>query len=344
MSQTRQQGVAQQDRRRTRKLMASDPQLRHEPGRLEAFSRSVDDGPGAPVATILAGLLVLLVVVTGLLAATQLASHRGGKATSQTSFLTKALGSPQDSAPLVRKPSRTQTVHLHRNGFTYTHGTDSISLAANGAGAQPWTRHRNGVTRSTPFGAETITVTSRRTEQYLTVSSRQGHKTWTWRLDTNLDLRLNVDGGIDLGPGTHVDPVQIVDKRGHDVTPDGLRWSIDGNTLSLTLDDARLPLPYVIDPAVDYGDPTHLVVGAWVVTTSGTTISSVDQTIVDPTTAAAELDPTGNGAAASNLTVNTTKTTRTITVTSVPEVTLNASQRILVKFYAKKPSGTWRSN
>ena len=444
--------------------MASDPQLRHEPGRLEAFSRSVDDGPGAPVATLLAGLLVLLVVVTGLLAATQLASHRGGKATSQTSFLTKALGSPQDSAPLVRKPSRTQTVHLHRNGFTYTHGTDSISLAANGAGAQPWTRHRNGVTRSTPFGAETITVTSRRTEQYLTVSSRQGHKTWTWRLDTNLDLRLNVDGGIDLGPGTHVDPVQIVDKRGHDVTPDGLRWSIDGNTLSLTLDDARLPLPYVIDPAVDYGDstnhtteyitkatsatwtttadniqasdpaaalcttgtncprvqdntsntgpqfltfnatlngssnvysatptapaasstdpdgwivdavgnaspnltdipsgtwtfkvdtqasgayttnPTHLVVGAWVVTTSGTTISSVDQTIVDPTTAAAELDPTGNGAAASNLTVNTTKTTRTITVTSVPEVTLNASQRILVKFYAKKPSGTWRSN
>ncbi len=54
----------------------------------------------------------------------------------------------------------------------------------------------------------------------------------------------------------HVEPVAILDERGRDVTPEGLRWSVSrdsgGWLLELRLDDRSLPLPYVIDPAVNY--------------------------------------------------------------------------------------------
>ena len=46
-----------------------------------------------------------------------------------------------------------------------------------------------------------------------------------------------------------LDPVAIYDRSGNDVTPDGARWDLAGDTLKLTLDDAGLPEPYVIDPA-----------------------------------------------------------------------------------------------
>src|SRR5207237_7491474 len=49
---------------------------------------------------------------------------------------------------------------------------------------------------------------------------------------------------------------KILDRRGHDVTPAGLQWGIDrrgGNwSLTLRLDDGKLPLPYTIDPAGSY--------------------------------------------------------------------------------------------
>jgi len=223
--------------------MASDPHLRRKSGTAL--------GVLAPHAAILAVLLSLVAV---LLVSSQLARLDGGKAASQhtTAFLTKALGSPQSSAPLVRKPSRSQTVRLNRNGFTYVHGTDAVSLATNGAGTARWTRYRNGVSRKTPFGSETITILPFATEQFLTVTRRQGHTTWTWRLGTTLNPTLNVDGGVDLGRGLHISPVRIVDASGKDVTPSGARWSLDHGLLELKLDDSHLPLPYVIDPAVTF--------------------------------------------------------------------------------------------
>ncbi len=44
-------------------------------------------------------------------------------------------------------------------------------------------------------------------------------------------------------------PVAIYDRAGADVTPADARWELAGGTLKLTLDDAELPEPYVIDPA-----------------------------------------------------------------------------------------------
>ena len=52
--------------------------------------------------------------------------------------------------------------------------------------------------------------------------------------------------------GFRILPVAILDRDGRDVTPAGLRWSLDrqgsGWRLGLWLDDARLPVPYLIDP------------------------------------------------------------------------------------------------
>ena len=52
-----------------------------------------------------------------------------------------------------------------------------------------------------------------------------------------------------------LEPVRILDDERRDVTPKGLRWSVeegqDGTwSLALDLDDRELPLPYVIDPAI----------------------------------------------------------------------------------------------
>src|SRR5262249_51642947 len=50
--------------------------------------------------------------------------------------------------------------------------------------------------------------------------------------------------------GYRILPVAILDRSGHDVTPTTARWSVthDGKWLELRLDDAKLPVPYVIDP------------------------------------------------------------------------------------------------
>src|SRR5207237_6412011 len=107
-----------------RNPLASDPHLRQEPKRLD---QSSVDGSSARVAAL--AVFLLVVACTALLSASQLARLSGGKAASkQTAFLTKALGSPQSSAPLVRKPSLTQTVRLHRGGAEYPHGIYSIPL------------------------------------------------------------------------------------------------------------------------------------------------------------------------------------------------------------------------
>jgi hypothetical protein len=104
----------------SRRTMASNLHLRQYPERLRISALRPLRGPVRK--PLLAFLLVAL--FTGLLAASQLASFRSDEAPKRAIFLTEALGSPQGAAPLVRKPSRSQTVRLHRNGFTYMHGTD----------------------------------------------------------------------------------------------------------------------------------------------------------------------------------------------------------------------------
>src|SRR5205823_634779 len=132
----------------------------------------------------------------------------------------------------------------------------AVSISAVGAGNAAWTRHAHGVTRRTPYGHETITLAANAAEQLSTVDRHLGSRTWSWHLGgTSLKPKLRVDGGVSFGPGvaTRILPVSIYDQSGRDVTPAGLRWSLrkatDGWRLELPLDDAALPLPYVIDPA-----------------------------------------------------------------------------------------------
>jgi hypothetical protein len=82
--------------------MASNPHLRQVPERLRVLASVPNRGP----VRLLQLALVLLIGTIRLLAASQLARLSRDKATAMTVFLTKALGSPQSRASLVRKPSR----------------------------------------------------------------------------------------------------------------------------------------------------------------------------------------------------------------------------------------------
>jgi len=114
------------------------------------------------------------------------------------------------------------------------------------------------VQRKLPFGRETIVFGTNRVEQSLLVDSRQGTRTWRWRLDAgNLAARVTKDGAVRFADGTkdsglRILPVAIFDQNRKDVTPAGLHWSVAtrGKTrwLQLRLNDAELPAPYVIDP------------------------------------------------------------------------------------------------
>jgi uncharacterized repeat protein (TIGR02059 family) len=252
--------------------MASETELRQHivppPGAAEATNTG-----RLPLASILFAL-VLAALSGTLLVASQLAKHRDAQE-AQPTFLTKALGAPQPSAPLARQPSDTQHVRFDAHGFSYTHGTDAISLASVDAGSAKWRRYSKGVTRRTNFGSEAITMTPAGGEEFLTVEKSQGLKTWRWRLGTKLKPKLRVDGTVELfdaaglSTGVRVSPVAILDRSGDDITPKGLSWSLSGRTLELRLDDRNLPSPYVIDPAVSFRQISA------VATTNGATTLSI---------------------------------------------------------------------
>jgi hypothetical protein len=171
-------------------------------------------------------------------------------------FLAKALG-PQDAlSPLSRMPTPHVAVTIDRAGYTVTHHGSPVSLAAEDADGGAWRRFANGVSRPTAFGAETVVVERGKAEEFLTVDRRQGPKTWRWTLRTSgLVPRLRDDGAVELRSGSLlIAPVALFDVRGRDVTPAGLRWSLERRSsawqIALRLDDSNLPVPYVIDPSI----------------------------------------------------------------------------------------------
>jgi len=176
-------------------------------------------------------------------------------------FLDSALGKRADRAPLVRTPQRNLKVKILPRGYSVTADAGTVALVATRA-SQPWTSFADGVERVTPYGSEAITVDGSTTEQFLTVTRRQGPRTWSWRLSAkNLTPRLGADGSIRFLAGKRVTgfsiaPVAIYDSVGRDVTPKGAHWTLargGGSVwLKLRLDDKKLPLPYVIDPAITY--------------------------------------------------------------------------------------------
>ena len=193
-----------------------------------------------------------------------LAVHGGGKGPSSSDkFLTQALGEKRPGAPLVRRPAPGVQVRLDSSGFRVSRKQTQVAISLAGAERSKWERFADGVSRPTAYGRETIVVDSTGTEQFLTVERRQGKRDWQWQLDTDAQPRLQPDGSIVYGAGlARTPPVAILDAAGQNVTPDGLRWSLrkqDGSwRLGLRLDDSKLPLPYLVDPAVDYPSPLYL--------------------------------------------------------------------------------------
>src|SRR4051812_35331921 len=132
---------------------------------------------------VIAALLAAAVTAAAL---SELAGFRGSHAVQPTpGFLTRELGAPSPSAPLVRAPSRGVSVAIHPGGYTLATPAGTIGLTADVASAQRWTSYRNGASRVTALGSETVAVGPDRAEHFQTIVRRQGTKTWRWKLDTS---------------------------------------------------------------------------------------------------------------------------------------------------------------
>ena len=203
---------------------------------------------------------------TASLAVSELATLHGAKAHDTSAFLTRELGPPLDStlvrtpahsSPALVKPALGGKLEIRKGGLKITSGRSRVSLRF-GSTRGSWQAHLHGVQRQLPFGSEAIVLGTNSVEQSLTVAKRQGTRTWRWRLDAgNLLTRVTPDGTVRFAnaksdAGLRIQPVVIFDKDHKAVTPRGLRWSVVGHGnrrwLQLRLNDAKLPLPYVIDP------------------------------------------------------------------------------------------------
>src|SRR2546426_2155628 len=208
--------------------MASFPDLR--PGRRSAKAGSRAE-PWHRTPILLAVSAALL--FTALFAVSELATLRGAKAHDASAFLTRELGPPLDSAPLVRKPAHDLTIKIDQHGFAVDSAGQSVGVASEHTPSSTWRRYEHGVARRTPFGTESIAVHGVRTEQSLVVRKPQGNRTWRWNLSTRLRPRLSPDGTVTfVDPRTWriseltIAPVKIYDGAGADETPDGLAWSL----------------------------------------------------------------------------------------------------------------------
>ena len=233
--------------------MAIDEELRPS-------NRPADAG-SLPVRLLASLVLTVLATAFAVLVA-------GGTVTSVSApaFVRAPLGAEGGDGRF--EPTSGIGVELGRSGYAVHGAAGEAALSTEDAAGGDWRHFERGAVRSTAFGSETVVVTPTRTEQFLSVGKRQGARTWRWRLDPGTAKpRLRDDGSISLAAGAgsaglRVAPVAILDGRGRDVTPPDLRWGLDRSSgdwhLTLALDDSKLPLPYVIDPAVDYPATQYL--------------------------------------------------------------------------------------
>ena len=211
---------------------------------------------------------ILTIMAAAFVAVWQFAGLGGDRSTGSSAFLTKTLGAPQRSVSLVRNPAPGLQVAVDPSaGYTVSHGNDRVSLSPTRAGSSHWRGYANGYSRPTPFGHETITVDPRRTEQFLTVDRHLGKRTWEWNLGLDtMTPRILPNGSVVFlaggqPSGLRLLPAAILALEGATITPAGLGWKLKKRKgswrLRLTVDDSKLPVPYLIDPAIAYGFQTE---------------------------------------------------------------------------------------
>src|SRR5438034_4885027 len=204
--------------------MASSQHLRQK-------ERPADAGRFAVLATrarLLASIAALIALATAVFAASQLA-RLGTKTTAPApAFLRQAIGSPQTRLPLRRTPApHTHAAVTHRGYVVHKRSSElGVALAGpDAAGAGAWDRYESGLLRRTSFGSEVVTLDPTHAEDSLTITKRQGPRTWRWSLALlNLEPRLRDDGSVALlrggrPSGLSIAPVAIADERAQDVTP-----------------------------------------------------------------------------------------------------------------------------
>src|SRR6266550_8043793 len=235
--------------------MASFPDLR--PHRRSAKAES---SVASKTRTRLLLVVSATLLFTAFVAVTELATLRGKKAHDASAFLTRELGPPLDSAPLVRTPAHGVDVSVSPQGFHVKRGPHSLGLALVGGKPQHVTSFAHGISTKTDFGRTVVAVSPKKTEQYLVVDKHYGTKTWSWQLDTaGLTPRVGGDGSVGFIAGHRltdqfvIAAPTILDLRGRDISPRGLHWDVarrEGKwSLELAFDDSNLATPYVIDPA-----------------------------------------------------------------------------------------------
>src|SRR5206468_19552 len=87
------------------------------------------------------------------------------------------LGSPQASAAVTKGETS-----INSSGVSVGDNGGSVSLSSRDAGSGGWTGFANGNSRSTGFGEDSVVVSGKTTEEFLTVQTRQGNHTWVWHL------------------------------------------------------------------------------------------------------------------------------------------------------------------
>src|SRR5579862_526392 len=179
-------------------------------------------------------------------------------------FLHGALGSSDSRASLARRPAPGVRVSILDSGFRVADADGAVAVVPAAAGSDlttAWQRYEGGASRATGFGTDAVVFDPKGqgAEQFLVVAQHHGVRVWRWRLATSYVPRVNDRGVVGFFRGARmmsqwIPPAQILDANGKDVTPKGLHWSAvrTGGAwwLELRLDDAKLPLPYAIDPAV----------------------------------------------------------------------------------------------
>jgi hypothetical protein len=100
------------------------------------------------------------------------------------------------------------------------------------------------------------------------ITGKLGVKTWSWKLSggDKDPPRFQSDGSVSFGSGLTILPPNVTDTKGKPI--DSVSWELNGDKLSLTLDDSNYPDTYIIDPTMIYKPVLFLSWACWNVNSS----------------------------------------------------------------------------